>query len=287
MTASAGSWSTAAAAALARQLGLPQSLSVGSRWIGATSTVVRWGEELTVKIPHHDEESVRACLVHARVSTAVRLLGVRAPEIVTVEDLRPLIAVPVIVSRFLPGNRLSPGDPTAGVWAAVGRQLARLHAATAAEAPPGLRTFTQTRDVDPGVMTERLLSSGRLSGDVAERLARLREQLVVSVLPDDRPVLCHGDVHAENVIALDGRYVGLVDFAGAGWLDAAWDFVGVPRAAVASLVAGYGDAGGRQDSLLERIVWCRLQTALLRLAGSRRPEDNARRAAAEAEFLLA
>jgi aminoglycoside phosphotransferase len=248
---------------------------------------VRWGDELTVKIPHHDEESVAACLGHARVSTAVRLLGVRAPEIVAVEDLRPLVAVPVIVSRFLPGHRLSPGDPAPGVWAAVGAQLAHLHAATPAEAPPGLRTFTQSRDVDPGVMTEQLLSSGRVSMDVAGRLARLDEQLVVRVLPDDRPVLCHGDVHAENVIALDGRYVGLVDFAGAGWLDAAWDFVGVPPAAVASLVAGYGDAGGRHDSLVERMVWCRLQTALLRLAGSRRPEDDARRAAAEAELLLA
>jgi hypothetical protein len=78
----------------------------------------------------------------------------------------------------------------------------------------------------------------------------------------------------------------VVDFAGAGWLDAAWDFVGVPVAAVPSMLEGYRAVDERQDSLLERITWCRLQTAVHRLALTADPNAAASRAIMEAELLL-
>nr|WP_294692565.1 aminoglycoside phosphotransferase family protein [uncultured Friedmanniella sp.] len=282
-----GGLSTTVAAELALRVGVPRSLPVGEQWVGATSTVVRWGDELTVKIPHGDEEAVRACLVHAEVSSAARLLGVHAPEVIAVVDLSPMATVPLIVSRYVRGRRLSPGDPTPSVWAAVGSQLSALHTATAAVVPPGLRTFTQTDGVDPGVMAERLRSAGRLSRGTVAQLMRLRDQLVGYAVPDEHQVLCHGDVHAENVIASAGRYVGLIDFAGAGWLDAAWDFVGVPLAAVAPMLDGYGAVDQRRDSMLSRVTWCRLQTAVHRLATSASPEADAARAVTQADLLLA
>ena len=248
--------------------------------------MLRWGEELTVKIPHPDPEAVSACLTHARVSTAARGLGVAAPEVVTVEDLRPLIEEPLIVSRFLIGDRLASGDTAEAVWTAVGHHLARLHAATAAQMPAGLRVFAQHAEVDLAAMSGRLRAADRLTADHVRRLQGLREALVGFVLPDDRPVLCHGDIHAGNVIAAAGRFVGLVDFAGAGWLDAAWDFVGVPVAAVPLMLDGYRRDGARDGSLLERIIWCRLQQALDRAADSADPDQEASRAIAEADQLL-
>lgn len=90
---------------------------------------------------------MKACLTHARVSAAVRKLGVNAPEIIAVEDLGDALPVPVIISRFIHGACLSPGDASIGVWQAVGAQLARLHAATVDQIPPGLRTV---RSAPPG-----------------------------------------------------------------------------------------------------------------------------------------
>nr|WP_280949257.1 aminoglycoside phosphotransferase family protein [Friedmanniella luteola] len=246
---------------------------------------MRWGGSLAVKVPHRDQQAIRACLVHAQVSSAARLLGVSAPEIVAVVDLDPIIGVPVIVSRFLPGHRLSPGRGTPQVWAAVGAEIRVLHRASAAQMPPGLRSFTQTGDVDPRVLAERLRAAGRLSAGTAARLVRLADQLVDDVLPDLHPVLCHGDLHAGNVLAAAGRLVGIVDFAGAGWLDAAWDFVGVPLTAVPPMLDGYNAGAGEPDRLLERVAWCRLQTAVHRLVDAEDPETGASRALAEAEAL--
>lgn len=136
-------------------------------------------------------------------------------------------------------------------------------------------------------MVERLHDAGRISSDVSTTLRNLRNRLVTHVLPDNHLVFCHGDVHAENVIASSGEYIGLVDFAGAGWLDAAWDFAGTPAAAIPPAVLGYQEAGGLVTSLLKRIVWCRLQLAVHRLFTSDHPEDDATRAARRAHRLLA
>ncbi|GAA1429832.1 hypothetical protein GCM10009616_12830 [Microlunatus lacustris] len=106
------------------------------------------------------------------------------------------------------------------------------------------------------------------------------------MLPVEHPVLCHGDVHAGNVIALQGAFSGLVDFAGTGWLDAGWDFAAVPAGAVGPLLDGYGDAGGETGGLGPRIVWCRFQLAVHRLPGHRTPEPAALDAVRRAEALL-
>ncbi len=275
-----------AADELARRLGWQRAPQAGPRWTGATSTVTRWGDVYAVKVPHLDQNSVQSCLTHARVSDAARRLGVNAPVIVAVEDLRPLVPVPVIVSTFFPGLALSAGDSKAAIWKVVGGQLALLHRASAQDAPTGLRTFTQRDDVDPAALTDRLVTAGRLGDEMADRVKELRDRLVPQVLPDDHPVLCHGDVHAENVIASSGRYVGLVDFAGAGWLDAAWDFAALPLAAVPAAVGGYSTAGGERESLVERIAWCRLQSALHRLSAAEHPAEDVRRAIDGARWLL-
>jgi hygromycin-B 7''-O-kinase len=251
-----------ALAELARLLGLGAVPEAGRAWAGATSTVVRWGADLTVKVPHDDPAAVEACLRHVRVSDAARHLGIVCPEVLLTADLGSDVPVPVIVSRFLPGAALEPGNTRPGVWRAVGAQLALLHAAPPSAVPRGLRRFTQTSGTDPAAMLGRLVATGTATSEGAARLLALRNRLRPFVLPDADQVFCHGDLHAGNVIADDDRFAGLVDFAGAGWLDAAWDFAAIPLGAVPSAIGGYAAAGGVATALLERIAWCRLQLAL-------------------------
>jgi aminoglycoside phosphotransferase len=270
------------------RLGLPAPPVVRDSWTGATSTVLRFDGELCVKVPHDEPAAVASCLTHARVVPVARRLGVTAPEVLAVEHLDG-VSVPVVVSRFLPGETLPRVAGDAGidaVWRAVGADLARLHAASRDEVALELRTFHQHDEVDPLRLAEEAATAGHLDATTVGAVADLRARLVGDVLPDDRPVLCHGDVHTENVVVRSGRYGGLIDFAGAGWLDAAWDFATVPLSAVAPSLDGYARAGGSADGLLPRIAWCRLQLALHRAPTSADARSVAARAVREAEQLL-
>jgi aminoglycoside phosphotransferase (APT) family kinase protein len=253
------------AVAVAARLGLRDVREVREAWSGATSTVLRWGDDLSVKVPQDDPAAVEACLRHATVCRAVAALGVECPPVLLVAEPDRWSHLPVIVSRLLPGRSLHPGEVDPSVWREVGARLARLHAATPEQVPRGLRGFTQTPELDPMATIERLTAAGRLSSADAATLRARRDRLADEVLRDERPVFCHGDIHAENVVIDGGRFAGLLDFAGAGWLDAAWDFAAQPAAAVPHAVDGYAAAGGRIDGLRERIEWCRLQLLLDRM----------------------
>ncbi|WP_193312830.1 aminoglycoside phosphotransferase family protein [Georgenia subflava] len=255
--------------------------------MGATSTVLRLTGEIGLKVPHLAGEAVAACMTHARVAGLARELGVSAPSIFGIEDDPDLAPVPVLVTSLFPGASLRPGDGAPAVWESVGAELAALHAVEPAAAPSGLRTFRQHPEVDPRRSLETLRGSGAVGRDLAARVLRLLGLLAPSALDGEHLVLCHGDVHAENVIAADGRYVGLIDFAGAGLLDAAWDFVGIPASAVAPALRGHARAAGETDGLPARIVWCRLQLALHRCQEPGRDVTAGVRAAlAEAESVL-
>jgi aminoglycoside phosphotransferase (APT) family kinase protein len=271
--------------ALCRRWRVPGAPVVTARWVGATSTVHRLGDDLCVKVPHLLPEAVAACLTHASVATIARRLGVRAPEVLAVEEVDEL-PVPVVVSRFLRGGTVRRDRCDEVVWRSVGSQLAALHRATPASVEVELRRFTQHAEVDPGHLARRARDDGCVGSATVDEVTALRARLVGDVLPDERPVLCHGDVHTENLVVGPDRTVGLLDFAGAGWLDSAWDFAAIPRPAVAACLEGYADAGGETDRLLPRIVWCRLQLALHRLPGSPAPQSEAAQALWDATELL-
>lgn len=260
----------AVASGLAQELGLRDVWAVRDRWEGATSTVVAWGG-FAVKVPLDDPEAVEACLRHAEVAAAVRELGVAAPEILLVaHDLHP--RVPIIVSPLLAGCSLVAGDANASVWQQAGEQLALLHAASAEQVPAGLRRYEQPADDDPRAVAEELLMRDLLEPDVAARVMEARDRLHARIPDGFRPVLCHGDMHAANIVADGDRLTGIVDWAGAGWLDCAWDFAAIPAAAVRDAVFGYRSGGGEAETLLARVAWCRLQVALDR---ARRGEQSA------------
>jgi aminoglycoside phosphotransferase (APT) family kinase protein len=274
-----------AAARLARRLGLPRTPEVRRAWTGATSTVLVWEDRLTIKVPRPDAAAVASCLTHARMAAVARSLGVRVPEVVLVTEPDEILAVPVVVCTYLRGEPAGRGAGSAKVWTAVGEQLARLHRADAAAVPDGLRCFRQHAEVDPARLATTLGTAGVLGAAAVTQVCHLRDRLAPDVLPSESPVLCHGDMHAQNVVASGERYVGLLDLAGAGWLDPAWDFVGVPLVAVAPALEGYRRAAGPGVDLVPCIVWCRLQTALHQAQQSGDPEP-ARKALADVSVLL-
>jgi thiamine kinase-like enzyme len=53
--------------------------------------------------------------------------------------------------------------------------------------------------------------------------------------------MCHGDVNAGNVLVdpTIGQFLAFIGWAGAGWLDPAWDFAGVSLNAVPPLLVGH------------------------------------------------
>jgi hypothetical protein len=198
---------SAALLELARALRTPDAPVVRARWVGATSTVLRI-DDLCVKVPHDSPGAVSSCLTHAAVAPAARRLGVRGPEVPAVHHLAD-VPVPLVVSRFPPGEPLPRAEHQTAVWREVGRDLARLHGTTREQVDVELRTFTQHDEVDPRRLVEAVRDAGRLDDALAGTVFRLRDGLVDHVLPDERPVLCHGDVHTENVLVDRGRYTGL------------------------------------------------------------------------------
>jgi Ser/Thr protein kinase RdoA (MazF antagonist) len=260
-------------------------LLVTGRWVGATSSVLRLGDALCIKVPHHDDAAVAACLRHAKVAPVARRWGVKAPELIGVEELEA-VPVPVVVSRFLPGHSLPRDTSQVPAWRSVGADLARLHSGTPVDVDVPLRSFTQHDGVDPGRLAEQASDAGLISSTTARAVQALRDRLVDDVVPDDRHVLCHGDLHTENVLVNSGDYSGLLDFAGAGWMDSAWDFAAIPLNAVTSCLEGYATRAEVTEQLLHRIAWCRLQLAMHRLPTTADPQDEAAHALRQATLLI-
>jgi len=98
----------------------------------------------------------------------------------------------------------------------------------------------------------------------AQWLEALLDTIARPALVDVPTVLCHGDVNAANVLVdqESGRFRALIDWAGAGWLDPAWDFAGVALDVVPAMLAGHRSvAPVTHDGTAEaRILWCQVQT---------------------------
>jgi aminoglycoside phosphotransferase (APT) family kinase protein len=133
--------------------------------------------------------------------------------------------------------------------------------------PAHLREFRQTPEVDPRPWVDDLRDRRRLDARDASWLHRLLDRLAPAALEESPLHLCHGDVNAANVLmpSTPENGIVLIDWAGAGWLDPAWDFVGVPMEVVPFLLAGHRSVAPlpRDDTAEARICWSQAQTRLL------------------------
>jgi aminoglycoside phosphotransferase (APT) family kinase protein len=252
------------------RFGLDGSADVGPAWRGPRTAVYPVGDRWVIKVPDGSPIALADITVQARMAPIAHAAGVLTPRLIGEDDSGELLPVPYLIFDRVPGEPITPGGrwsrPDAAVWPQLGQQLAIVHAISSSAAPPGLRTFEQSPEVDPRPWVTDLARRGLLDNAERARLTDVLEALAPIGLANIATCLCHGDVNLANLVVNSdtGELNGLLDWAGAGWLDPAWDLVGIPLNVVPAVLSGYrgcqpfpGNATAK-----ERIAWCRLQYAL-------------------------
>jgi penicillin G amidase len=216
---------------------------------GRTAAIYAWGPGQVVKLyfPQFAGESVQR---EASLARQVQATGLRVPA---VGDVVRVAERPGIVYERVDGVsllRIWLAHPWR--WAAVGRQLAELHAAMHHHPGSGLPNQRQR-------LHRRIAEAAPLS-------AALRRQAlaVLATLPD-AALLCHGDFHPDNVLVTATDPV-IID-----WLDAT---AGQPLADVARTVVLLRFGSYYQPShtrWLARLLLARLEQAYLRRYRQLRP----------------
>lgn len=258
--------------ALCARYGWPVPDTIPNHWTGATSRVYPLGD-VVIKVALDTLHASRSIAIDAAMNPVARDLGIMVPEMLAFDDSCDIMPVPYAVIRRVPDAiplaDLSPEHPGGrSAWEAVGRDLARLHEVPhGTPMPVALREFRQSPDVDPRPWVHDLETQGSLDPDDAGWLRRLLDALAPAALADVPLRLCHGDTNGENILvdAVSGEYLALIDWAGAGWLDPAWSFVGVPLANVPWMLEGHRSVASlpHDETAEARLLWCQLQTRLL------------------------
>ncbi len=248
---------------------------IGSRpWIGATSCVYPLGGDLVLKVPYDEPAAVESIRTESAVVPLAIAAGVRTPRLVAYDDSLELLSVPYAVYERVHGVPLgSLGvelESVGPAWRGLGRDLALAHERVHQEGPlASLRTFDQSLELDPRPWVGELASGGRLSAPDALWLGDLLDRLAPAALAPVTKCFCHGDANASNVMVRpDTRgYVAVLDWAGAGRLDPAWDFAGVDLRAVPYMLEGHREVAPVEgdETAERRILWCHLQQALFHL----------------------
>lgn len=129
-----------------------------------------------------------------------------------------------------------------------------------------MRSFRQSPETDPRPWVAELGDRGMLSTRQSRWFERVLFELAPAALAEVPQCFCHGDVNAANALVGPGSggFLGLIDWAGAGWLDPAWDFAGVPLRVVPAMLAGHREVApmAHDATAEERILWCQLQFTL-------------------------
>lgn len=203
-----------------------------------------------------------------------RALGVRAPEVLSVERLESDgETVDVCLLEKLPGQRLSdslslPTETLRAIVREVGGQLSRMHTIGADDLGDGARFFAnETDDFLPmeAEFTDIAVRAG-LDRTPVERAFRLARSTLERHAAR-RMRLTHNDLRACHVLVCDGALSGLIDF-GQVSVDspvnefAKWDYWEAPTMPSAWLREGYGDQSLFDETYDEIFTTLRVANAL-------------------------
>lgn len=183
----------------------------------------------------------------ARVLHLVSAAGI-APQVMRCDPAQRLLVAQWIEPVGEPSNFAEPA-----VVMTVGQSLARLHALPLSRDLRVIRFHAQARTLEASLPAS--VSGSELRAGASEVFARLEAAPAPSVL-------CHHDLHAENMLfGADGR-LWLVDWEYAGLNDPVFDLASfasqcaLPEAATQTLCAAYVQAGGAvDDRRLELARW--------------------------------
>lgn len=267
--------------AIAARLGLPSAAWIAQASIGTANSIFRLGDAFVLKVPRQHAAIIAGAAREAHAASIARAAGVRTPAVVLFDDSCTLLPVPFTVYDYIDGVPLpSPSAAAAttpSVWRALGSDLARLHTGVARSASTN-RITTNRERYDARPWLDECLAAGTLLPDEAAWLRSWLDRLGAFVPMSDPRWFCHGDVNAGNVLvsASGDTYRALLDWGGAMWFDAAYDFAVVTLAAVPWLLEGYcAEAPLPAGATLEaRILWYHLTLAIWSTR-RRSPHDRA------------
>lgn len=260
--------SDAALLAIADELGLPTATWVSHHSVGTSNTIYTLGDTYVLKVPRQHAPTIAAVGAETVAARAAHAAGVQTPAVVFVDDSLTLLPVPYAVYERVPGVPLAvlpPDTAGAAVWHALGCDLARLHSGVPQTVPLSGTVADAAHD-NPRPWLDDLHQSGMIGPADAAWLHTWLDRLLAPTRERVPACFCHGDVNAGNIIVSShgDTYRALVDWGGAGWGDAAYDFAVVSLAAVPLLIGGYGTIAPLPGAatLEARILWFHLTMAI-------------------------
>ena len=249
----------AVAALLATQLPDLAGLPLGERFDGWDCAMFRLGGGLAVRLPR-TEVAVRFLLAE---TLWVPQLGLGwdfpHPEFVAAGEPGQGYPWPWAVVTWLPGLTALEVPLLASEGAAVGKALAQVHVPAPADAPfnDEQSISLAARDAKTRERIARVAGTSGPDGnlldpdhllDIWQLGLESAEEPAVSV------VWSHADLHGANVLSVEGRFAGIVDWGSMAACDPAVDlgfmYTLLPYEGVEAALAAYGEATGRLDDAM-------------------------------------
>jgi len=257
--------------AIAKRLGLTTSINIPLPSLGKFNSIYLLGDDFVLRVPQNTLPDIAAMRTEFLVVPLVHAAGVRAPALVLFDDTCRLLPVPYTVYERVHGvpfQSLTPDLRPSATWQAIGHDLARLHTGIDRDGPAGHLAMDEVAP-DPRPWLDELLGTEVVLAAEAQWIKGWLDRLEPFVRTPWSYRFCHGDVNASNIMVHETTYayLALLDWGGAGWLDAAWDFAHVALDAVPWMLAGYrAVAPLPADTTAEaRILWYHLYLAIVTL----------------------
>lgn len=235
------------AALLAEQHPDLAALPLGRRYAGWDMAMYPLGDRLAVRLPRH----ARAVASMRTELRWVRALGARwtfpTQQVVRAGEPGAAYPWPWAVVTWLPGVTAAEVPLAASAGPALGRALAQVHVLAAPDAP-----YNDEQSIPlaarSGTVATSLTHVEAHAPARGLRLDRARaERLWADALaaPVDVPrTWIHADLHPHNLVSVDGRFGGVLDWADIAEGDPATDlgflWLALPAAGVAAALDAYG-----------------------------------------------
>lgn len=212
--------------------------------LGTATTIYLLGDAYILRVPHNHPAAIAGIRTDPFTIPAARSAGVRTPQLIAFDDRADLLPVPYgVYERVLgePLDRLGlPREATPHVWRELGYDLARLHMGVSLDGPAS-QIGCVDETIEPRMWLREIIANHLITSEVAEWLLAWLDRLEPFARVPLGQRFCHGDVNAGNIMVdpETHEYLALVDWGGAFWGDATWDFVPVSLRAVPLMLESY------------------------------------------------
>jgi aminoglycoside phosphotransferase (APT) family kinase protein len=194
---------------------------------GWDNTTFRLGDELSIRLPSADRYVPQVEKEHRWLPVLARHLSVRIPEPVAKGRPSDEFPRPWSIYRWIEGDTVNPGE-TKGLTtlaSELAQFLRELHSIGPADGPPpGEHNFFRGGPVS-SYEKDTLASIRFLADEIDAEGAAEAWQAAVASSYADAPVWVHGDVAPSNLISVDGRLHGVIDFGCSAVGDPSCDLV--------------------------------------------------------------